>query len=78
MLTQINTFIKRVRRVVSCYLFIKQVGLGLSISDMINKQVGLRLRVSDTINKWIDTNTTSQHDLPPLILYVASLIVNPQ
>ena len=53
-----DTFIKRVKQVVSSYLFIKQVGLVLSFSDTINKWVVLVLRVSDTINKQVDTNTT--------------------
>ena len=64
-LTRIDTFIKRV---VSCYLFIKQVGLVFSVSNTINKWVVLVLRISDTINKRVDTNTTRQHKLPPLAL----------
>ena len=50
----------------SCYLFIKQVVLVFSVSDTINKWVVLVLRISDTINKRVDTNTTRQHELPPL------------
>ena len=53
----------------SGYLFIKEVGLGLSISDAINKRVELELRVFDTINKRIDTNTIRQHELSPLVLH---------
>ena len=78
MFTRIDMFIKQV---VSGYLFIKQVELVLSvsdtinkwvvlvsrISDTINKRVGLGLRVSDMINKQVDTNTTRQHKLPPLL-----------
>lgn len=39
---------------------------GLKIFDTINKQVMFELIHFDTINKLIETNTTRQHELPPL------------